>query len=55
MKNNIFDYIIKIPECGYLTSLLAILPIQYLSYKLALELNYNPDYPRNLAKIISVE
>jgi glucosamine--fructose-6-phosphate aminotransferase (isomerizing) len=35
-------------------SLLAIIPIQFLSYKLAISYNYNPDMPRNLAKVVSV-
>lgn len=45
-----YDDIIQIPSCGVLSSLLAIIPIQYLSYKISLELNNNPDFPRHLAK-----
>lgn len=48
-----YDYCIQIPECGILTSLLGIMPIQYLSYKIALVNNYNPDFPKNLAKTVT--
>lgn len=48
-----YDYCIQIPECGILTPLLGIMPIQYLSYKIALVNNYNPDFPKNLAKTVT--
>jgi glucosamine--fructose-6-phosphate aminotransferase (isomerizing) len=35
-------------------SLLSILPIQLLAYKLAVSFHINPDMPRNLAKVVSV-
>lgn len=35
--------------------LLCIIPLQILAYKLALFKNYNPDTPRNLAKVVTVE
>lgn len=52
-NKDIFDHIIKIPDCGIMTSLLAIMPIQYLSYKISLELGNNPDCPRHLAKSVT--
>lgn len=48
------NYLIKIPNNGYMTSLLSIVPLQYLSYRLALAKGHNPDFPRNLSKTISV-
>ena len=54
-KNNLCDYCIMIPDCGIFSSLLAIMPIQYMAYKLALELGYNPDFPKNLAKCVVVD
>ena len=36
-------------------SLLGIIPIQLLSYELAIVKGYNPDMPRNLAKVVTVE
>ncbi len=35
--------------------LLALIPIQMLAYKLAINNGYNPDLPRNLAKVVTVE
>lgn len=35
--------------------LLFIVPLQIMAYLLALENNINPDYPRNLAKVVTVE
>ena len=37
------------------TDLLSIIPLQFLSYYIALNKNYNPDMPRNLAKVVTVE
>lgn len=51
INTKIFDHIIQVPENKIFGSLLTILPLQYLSYKLALEFGYNPDFPRNLAKV----
>ena len=44
------DVIIDIPNCGMLTPLLAILPLQLLTYEAAKLLNRNLDKPRHLAK-----
>lgn len=46
---------INIPKNPTFTSLLAIIPIQFLSYELSILKNYNPDMPRNLAKVVTVE
>ena len=35
--------------------LLCLLPLQLLAYKLAINRNINPDVPRNLAKVVTVE
>ena len=35
--------------------IIEIIPIQILSYYLALKKNANPDYPRNLAKSVTVK
>lgn len=47
--------IIKIPENSTFQELVAIVPIQLLAYYLALMENNNPDFPRNLAKVVTVE
>ncbi len=54
VKNNLFDEEIIIQEFGLATSLVSIIPIQLLSYYLALEKGFNPDKPRNLAKSVTV-
>ena len=36
-------------------SLLAIIPLQLLAYYLSINKNINPDIPRNLAKVVTVE
>lgn len=52
-ENEIFDYSIIVPETE-MHPILMIIPIQLLAYFLALERGYDPDYPRNLAKVITV-
>ncbi len=50
------DYNNKIPKLeAYLYPLIEIIPIQLLSYYIALENNTDPDYPRNLAKSVTVK
>ena len=48
-------YTIKIPNNNTFLHLLMIIPLQFLSYELALVRNLNPDMPRNLAKVVTVE
>jgi glucosamine--fructose-6-phosphate aminotransferase (isomerizing) len=47
--------IIQIPQCGTLTALLAVIPLQLLAYELAVQRGINPDRPRNLAKAVTVD
>lgn len=50
------DYIIEIPETEeFLVPLLATVPLQLLSYHIAVMRNCNVDQPRNLAKSVTVE
>ncbi len=50
------DYTIEIPESGYfLSALTAIIPLQLLSYHIAVLRGCNVDQPRNLAKSVTVE
>lgn len=50
------DYIIEVPETiESLTPLLTTIPLQLLSYHIAVMLNKNVDQPRNLAKAVTVE
>ena len=50
------DYCIEIPAClEQLTPLLTNIPLQLLSYHIALMRGCNVDMPRNLAKSVTVE
>ncbi|MDA4117174.1 MAG: glutamine--fructose-6-phosphate transaminase (isomerizing) [Thaumarchaeota archaeon] len=53
--NGVYDHWIRIPRVPeQLFAILEILPIQLLAYHIALQRNTNPDYPRNLAKSVTV-
>ena len=50
------DYIIEIPRCSdALAPLISVVPLQLLSYKMAVLRGCNVDQPRNLAKSVTVE
>lgn len=50
------DYTIEIPETeDALSPLLSVIPLQLLSYHIALMRGCNVDQPRNLAKSVTVE
>ena len=49
------DHIIKIPKLNNIGSLLSIIPLQLIAYEMALVKGHNPDYPRNLAKVVTVD
>ncbi len=52
----IADQVIEIPECHVsLSPLLAVVPLQILSYHIAVMRGCNVDQPRNLAKSVTVE
>ncbi len=55
-NNDVYDYFIKLPLVNEnLYPIIEIIPIQILSYYLALKKDANPDYPRNLAKSVTVK
>jgi len=50
------DDLILLPSAGPLFNpLLATLPLQLLSYRLSLARGYDPDFPRNLSKTLTVD
>jgi glucosamine--fructose-6-phosphate aminotransferase (isomerizing) len=53
MKN--MENVIKIPTNKTYNSLLSVIPLQMLAYKLSVSKGINPDMPKNLAKVVSVE
>ena len=56
VESDLYDYWIKIPKTEELAYVISeIIPIQLLSYYAALEKDTDPDYPRNLAKSVTVK
>jgi glucosamine--fructose-6-phosphate aminotransferase (isomerizing) len=50
------DYLIEVPETDeFLVPLIAAIPLQLLSYHIAVMRGCNVDQPRNLAKSVTVE
>jgi len=55
-KNDVYDHWIEIPSVDEaLYPIIEIIPIQLLAYYSALEKKTDPDYPRNLAKSVTVK
>lgn len=56
MMKSVADYVIEIPDCDeVMIPLLATIPLQLLSYHIAVMRGCNVDQPRNLAKSVTVE
>ena len=57
IKSDVYDHWIRIPrvEEHALFPILEIVPVQLLAYYAALEKDADPDYPRNLAKSVTVK
>ena len=53
-QDDIFDFWVKVPEAGLLNPIVQIIPIQILSYYLAVLKGLDPDRPRHLAKSVTV-
>lgn len=55
LEHKEFDYFIEIPESGDLTAVLAVVPLQLLTYYLTLKRGNPIDKPRNIAKSVTVK
>lgn len=56
INNEVYDYWIKIPEVdSVMYPFVEIIPLQLLAYFTAIRRKNNPDYPRNLAKSVTVK
>ncbi len=54
--NEVYDYWIEIPKVeNILYPLIELVPLQLLAYYTAIRRKNNPDYPRNLAKSVTVK
>jgi len=54
-NNELFDDWIKIPDNREFVAISSFLPAQLLTYYMAVELGFDPDKPRNLAKSVTVK
>ncbi len=54
-NNAVFDYWIKVPDLGNASPIVNIIPVQVLAYHMAVLRGCDPDYPRNLAKSVTVK
>ena len=56
IASDVYDDLIEIPDLSDLTTcVLSVIPMQLLAYYVALNLGYDIDKPRNLAKSVTVE
>jgi glucosamine--fructose-6-phosphate aminotransferase (isomerizing) len=56
LPDNLIDAIVRVPECHEITQpILMSIPVQLLSYHIALHRGCDVDKPRNLAKSVTVE
>jgi glucosamine--fructose-6-phosphate aminotransferase (isomerizing) len=56
MSSKVANYVIEIPETSdLLMPILAVVPLQLLSYHIAVRRGCDVDQPRNLAKSVTVE
>jgi glutamine---fructose-6-phosphate transaminase (isomerizing) len=54
-ENPVFKHFIRVPETGdSIAPVLEVIPLQLLAYFMATERKNDPDYPRNLAKSVTV-
>jgi glucosamine--fructose-6-phosphate aminotransferase (isomerizing) len=55
LRNNAHE-LIALPRAGAIFNpLLATLPLQLLSYRMSVDRGYDPDFPRNLSKTLTVD
>jgi glutamine---fructose-6-phosphate transaminase (isomerizing) len=56
MLNANASHMLVLPKAGSLLNpLMAVLPMQLLAYRLSLARGYDPDYPRNISKTLTME
>lgn len=56
VANDLYDYHVKIPQIkSILYPIVEVIPLQMFAYYSAIERGQNPDYPRNLAKSVTVK
>jgi glucosamine--fructose-6-phosphate aminotransferase (isomerizing) len=54
-QHEVYDHLLEIPRAGgSVLPILEVIPLQFLAYWMAVERRNDPDYPRNLAKSVTV-
>ena len=54
-ENNNKNKILQIEKVNHYEEIMFTVALQYLAYILSIKRNINPDKPRNLAKVVTVE
>ena len=54
-REDMFDEYVHVPDVGYASPIVSVVPAQLLAYYLAVERGLDPDKPRNLAKSVTVK
>jgi len=54
-NHDVFDEWIPVPDVGKASPIINTIPCQLLAYYLAVKRGHDPDYPRNLAKCVTVK
>ncbi len=55
IHSEVFDEWIRVPDCDEAQCISTVIPVQILSYHMAVERGLDPDQPRNLAKSVTVK
>jgi glucosamine--fructose-6-phosphate aminotransferase (isomerizing) len=55
LRRNVHDYLLLPPANPFIDPLLAVLPLQLLSYEMSIARGIDPDFPRNLSKTLTVD
>jgi glutamine---fructose-6-phosphate transaminase (isomerizing) len=55
LKEGLFESVITIPNNDSFVGILSVIPLQILAYEIALLKGHNPDFPKNLAKVVTVD
>ncbi|HVM71593.1 MAG TPA: hypothetical protein VMT91_07515, partial [Anaerolineales bacterium] len=55
LRTNASQMIVLPKTIPQIASLLAVLPLQLLSYHMSVARGYDPDFPRNLSKTLTVD
>jgi glucosamine--fructose-6-phosphate aminotransferase (isomerizing) len=55
LRRNVHDCLVLPHSDPFINPLLAVLPLQMLSYRLSVKRGIDPDFPRNLSKTLTVD